>query len=109
MRGDEKLTRDRRVHPLPAAICATQESTFVDEDTTPELDDDIAEDKQGLEPQVDGHLLAEHLLGEHVGLLLHGPVETSLARVYALLRTTILVGLNEIISSLAILKYRSLL
>lgn len=71
----EQLTSDGRVFPLPAAVGAAEEIASVDEDAAPNLNGNVADDKHELEPEVDGHLAAEHALGELIGALSVLPVE----------------------------------
>ena len=63
MSGNEYFACNSGIQPLEAVLSAAKESAIVYEDTTPQLDGDIAEDKEALEEQVNVHLLLEKSFG----------------------------------------------
>lgn len=72
--GDDKhhvarnkdLTGDRGVEPLEASLGAAKEATLVNEDSAPELNEDVAEDEESLEEEIRIHLLTEKSFAEAV-------------------------------------------
>lgn len=90
---NKHLARQRSIHPLVASICAAQEVAAVHDNAAPDLDGEVADCQDGLEEQVDVHLLAEHLLAQEVSALKVRPVVLRLAILVMmmLLRLTILV------------------
>ena len=97
MGGDEHLALDGGVEPLMTTSGAAHESAVVNEDTSPELNSDVAKGKETREDQENIHLLAEKLLVEVVLFAL--PV---LVAELAVVNRLILFLVRGIVSSLKI-------